>query len=99
MWKSDVLLRRLYSSHAKWRKSLDEPNMKIADAWIVTTSNNQGSIDAETHLYDAERDAISAAESFNLSKAHDRADWIAIRLSEAIQNAIDDACANASDEG
>lgn len=73
--------------------------MKIADLWIVTTSNNLGSVDDDTDLYPTEADAGAAAAAFNQARAHDRVDWIAIPLSKAIEEAISDASANAMDEG
>lgn len=75
--------------------------MKIANLWVVVTSNNLGYIDGETDLYLSQQEAGRAASVFNADRTHDRADWLAIPLNEAIRNAIDDASTNAMamDEG
>lgn len=70
----------------------------LGEAWVVVTSRNRGSIDAETPLYTSISRAWAAAQAENRADGG-RGDWIVIPLNEAIKEAVDDACANAMDEG
>lgn len=65
-------------------------NINITKLWFVTTSNNRGSIDVQTEeLYDQKAANAVCAEA-NRAAWHGRSDWIALPLSEGLQQALDD---------
>lgn len=69
--------------------------MKIADLMVIANSNNDPDLSENCRLYTV-NDGPKAADQANAEWLHDRDDWRAVSLAEAIEAIVATAVSNAT---